>query len=442
MGWSDEAFAHYGNERWRSLFLDDMGMTVLRINLLPLPLSARGVHELDVVRFGPDLDANVARLDYETSSRARLYGEVARALQAQAGPDGLKVIASVWTPPHFLKQGATLAHGRLDSGGGHLPMDADTLEQYGRYMTASVVAWERRFGVRIDALSIQNEPRFEQEYNSMALTPPQYAQALATVATAFTAAGLSTRLFGPEDVGPGPPGDRGLLEHQLSYIRAVMAEPTAAAAIDAFAVHAYAGNGIDSDGQAAPDNWSAYWSAIAAHGRPSWQTESGGGAPDWDHPGGPLMLANVIYEGMTYGQVSLWCNWMFSQPVPLDQHALLGQDLEIDAPKYAVAKHFFRFIRPGAQRLEVVPPQRDRVKVTAWHEPQRDRLTVVLINLRDGTVRFEVELGSVARGRTLSRWQTSSSANFESLPAVEALPGRLGLELPGRSVTTLSDAWP
>ncbi len=446
MGWSDQAATHYRDPRWQQLFADDMGMTVLRVDLLPLPLSSRGLHVTTPVVFGPELTANVAAFDYDRSPRARIYGEVARDLVARGGPGSLRVIASVWTPPHFLKQGARISAGGLDSGGGRLPMDAQTLEQYARYMAAAVAAWEARFGVPIDALSIQNEPRFSQDYNSMVLTPAEYARALAAVATELSRVGLATRLFGPEDVGYGAPGDHGLLDQQLAFIRAVMDEPTAAAAIDAFAVHGYGGDGIDSSGHAAPGNWRYYWSAIEGYGRPSWQTESGGGSPQWDgrdlsasSGGGPLMLANVIYEGMTYGQVSLWCNWMFSHPAPLDQHTLLGADLEIDSPKYAAAKHFFRFIRPGAQRLSVDPADRDRVRVTAWHDPQLDQLTVVLVNLRVEPARVELALGSVGQGRTLRRYQTTATANFETLAELPITQSRTAVVLPARSITTLGE---
>jgi len=433
--WSPEARAQYRSERWQQLFVDDMGMTVLRVDLLPTPLSSRGRHEPTAIHFGADLEANVALFEYERAPRAAIFGEVAHDL-IERGVE-LKVLASVWTPPHWLKDGATITNNGNDSGGGRLRMDPDNLEQYARYMAAAVTAWERRFEVPIDALSIQNEPRFEQTYSSMALTPKNYAKALAAVATEFQRNGLQTRFFGPEDVGYGPEGDHSRIDQQLAFVRAVMAEPTAGPALHAVAVHGYGGDGIDSRGHVAPENWRYYWSAIEGYGKPSWQTETGGGPPGGL---GPVFFANVLFEGITYGQISMWCNWMFSHQKPLDNHSLVGFDLDTDNAKYSVAKHYFRFIRPGARRLKVEPADDDQMRVTAWQDPEATHLSVVLLNQRPGAVKLELVLGEAGRGRTLKRYQTMSGAYFEELSAV-VVDGelRVSVELPPISLTTLSD---
>lgn len=432
--WDEEARAQVRSDRWQELFLDDMGMTVLRIDLMARPLYTRLPDPAHPIRFGPDLEANVAKFDYDRDARSRIYGEVAADLVARGAP--LKVIASVWTPPHEMKEGARLTHNGNDSAGGRLRMGADGLEQYARYMAAAVTAWERRFDVPIHALSIQNEPRFEQDYNSMALRPQEYAEALAAVDAELQRNDVSLLLFGPEDVGYGPEGDHSRLDQQLSFIRAIMAHPQAGPAIDAFAIHGYGGDGIDSRGYVAPGNWKYYWAGIEEHGKRSWQTESGGGPPEGM---GPVYFANVIFEGLSYGGISLWCNWLFSKHGELDQHTLLGFDLDTDHPKYAVAKHYFRFIRPGARRLALEPFDVDGVRLTAWQAPEGGALTVVAINLREQPAAVELALGEGAEGRTLRRYQTSSEGNFVEQASV-SVRGPVLVELPPTSLTTLSDA--
>jgi len=437
------------SEPWQQLYIADMGMTVLRVDLMPTVLDPRGRHSDLAVRFGDDLEQNVALFDYRRSPRAAIYGELAADLEfdlAANTPDRLRVLASVWTPPHWLKSDATLPNGGADSAGGKLRMDADNLEQYARYMVAAVVAWERRFGVEIHALSIQNEPRFEQKYSSLVLTPDEYATALAAVVTEFEKQGRKTSFFGPEDVGYGKEGDRWMIDQQLSYVKAVMAHPIAGPAFDAFAVHGYGGDGIDSDGHAAPENWAYYWSQIESYGLPSWQTETGGGSPQWDgrgtfsedSKGGPLMLANVLFEAMTFGNVSLWCNWFFTN-LQLDPYALLGADLNTDNPKYAVAKHFFRFIRPGAVRTTVTPPDHDGTRVVAWHHASADQLTIVLLNLRSRVAKVEIDVAGGAGARVLQRYETTKDAYFVQRDATSSAGGHLVIELPPASITTLSE---
>lgn len=436
-------------EAWRQLYLDDMGMTVLRVDLMPTPLDPRGRHSDLAVRFEDDIAASVAMFDYRRSPRAAIYGELAADLElylASNTSSELRVIASVWSPPHWLKSGATLPNGGADSAGGKLRMDPDNLQQYARYMAAAVVAFERRFGVEIYALSIQNEPRFEQKYSSMVLTPDEYATALAAVVTELEQRGLKTKLFGPEDVAYGKEGDRWMIDQQLSYVHAVMQHPIAGPAFDAIAAHGYGGDGIDSEGHAAPDNWKYYWSEIERYGLPSWQTETGGGSPQWDgrgtfsedSRGGPLMLGNVLFEAMTFGNVSLWCNWFFTN-LQLDPYALLGANLDTNNPKYAVAKHFFRYIRPGAVRVTVTPPDHDETRVVAWHHAGADQLTVVLLNLRSRAAKLEIDVGGGTSARTLQRYETTKDAYFVQRDAVESGSGHLAIELPAASITTLSE---
>ena len=435
LAWDAKAREQYLSERWQQLFLDDMGMTVLRIDLLPTPLHPRGLHGDPKVEFGPDLEANVAKFDYDRAPRAAIYGELAKQLAARSDAE-LRFLASVWTPPHWLKDGAKLAHNGNDSGGGRLRMDEANLEQYARYMAAAITAWERRFEQPIYALSIQNEPRFQQVYSSMQLRPPEYALALATVATEFERNGMKTRFFGPEDVGYGPEGDHSRIDAQLRFVTAIMGDAKAGPALHAIAVHGYGGDGIDSRGFVAPGNWKYYWSSIEGYGKPSWQTETGGGPP---FNKGPVFFANVLFEGMHYGQISMWCNWLFSSGGELDQHALVGNDLNTKNLKYSVAKHYFRFIRPGDQRVKVEPADEDQVRITAWRDPKGEHVSLVLLNMRNGPADLTLDLGELGKGRTLHQHQTKAGALFEHLAPLTVEGTQVKVQLPALSLTTLSD---
>lgn len=432
--WDKESRNQYRTEEWRNLWAEDMGMTVLRISLLPTPLSSRAKHETTIFKFGEDLQANVAKFDYTVDARAGIHGQVAQDMQKAGIP--VRVIASVWTPPHSMKTGARLTNNGNDSASGRLPMDDDSLTQYGRYMLASVTAWEKQFGVPISALSIQNEPRFEQGYNSMKLTPPEYAKALAAVATEFDKHGKSITFFGPEDVGYGPEGDHSRIDRQIEFITAVMADETAGPALGAIAVHGYGGDGIDSQGQVAPNNWRHYWSAIEGYNKPSWQTETGGGPPGGM---GPVFFANVLFEGMTYGHISMWVNWFFSQSHELDNHSLVGGDLNTDNTKYSVAKHYFRFIRPGDKRLAVEPADNDQLRIVAWQDPEAKHISVIMLNQRDTAAGVELKLGKAGANRTLRRYQTNRGANFRESAAIKTGDGTITLDLPPLSLTTVSD---
>ncbi len=148
---------------------------------------------------------------------------------------------------------------------------------------------------------------------------------------------------------------------------------------------------------------------------------------------------NVLFEGLHYGQISMWCNWQFSSAAQIDQHTLMGASLDTDTLKYAVAKHFFRFIRPGDQRLKVDPADEDQVRVTAWRDPEGEHLSVVVLNMRKTEAHIELRLGEAGQGRSFQHYQTKAGARFQTLAPIEASGPTIRVELPAMSLTTLSD---
>src|SRR6185312_2985896 len=126
---------------------------------------------------------------------------------------------------------------------------------------------QQAYGVQLYGLSLQNELRFSEPYPSCVYTPSQYVAALNAVGAEFAKDGITTKLFGPEDVGV----DSGFLtQQQMSFINAINADPTAKNYLGFYAVHGYAGNGTSTGGGAA--NWANYAAQITAigDGKQSW----------------------------------------------------------------------------------------------------------------------------------------------------------------------------
>ena len=362
------------------------------------------------------------------------------AAQKERG-ERMLVIASVWTPPHYMKRGAKLLYHNNDSAKGKLIPTEENLTNYARYMAAAVKAWEKAFGVPIYALSIQNEPLFEMEFSSMKFEFDLYAKALVRVKEELVRNRMKTKFFGPEHVGYGKPGDFWLIDQQVNYLKAMVANGKAVKYIDAFAIHGYGGDGVDSDG-GGEEFWRRYWDYARRFGKPSWQTETGGGEHRWQSlkgrgkKQGPLNFAVAIIDGMTIGDVSLWCNWQFYDGGNATEHNLLGKDWDTGNPKYSVAKHFFRYVRPGAVRLGVTGDDARSLKLAVWRHGADGTYVLLGVNLGD-TQRIELGLpGGISRSSGAAGFVTDARRSFADL-AVAMTAKKAAFTMPSESVVTV-----
>ncbi len=104
-------------------------------------------------------------------------------------------------------------------------------------------------------------------------------------------------------------------------------------------------------------------------------------------------------------------------------------------PKFYAAKQFFKFIRPGAYRVDASPTDR-QLAVSAYLHPEDGTLTVVLINLTKGPT--PVSLSVKGAGVTsMDAHRSSATEGCVPVGTVKAKDGTLSLDLPAESVVTL-----
>jgi uncharacterized protein (DUF952 family) len=99
--------------------------------------------------------------------------------------------------------------------------------------------------------------------------------------------------------------------------------------------------------------------------------------------------------------------------------------------------HYARWVKRGAQRVEVTldPPL---VRLTAfWHEKQH-RLVLVAINSTQKSQQLDVRLKGVTLTGAIAGEQSTQSSYWQPLsPPPAAVPNRLVVSLPPQSITTL-----
>lgn len=423
------------------MFIDDFGFSVLRVNLIPNILSPDGKADFPAIEFSGNPSKDLRLFDFKHSDRAQAYVDTAKSLAAYAKSRNkpFHVITSVWSPPHFMKEGAELVYMNSESAKGRLKMDPENLANYARWQAMSVLSFEKATGVPVTAHSIQNEPLFEMPFSSMRIDPEPYAKALAATKAEFDRQNMKTLFFGPEHVGYGDSGNYWLIDQQIAYINEAEKLSKSRKVLYAYAIHGYGGNGIDSSGGAG-DHWSHYWDAVKKHDRRSWQTETGGGEGAWESPAqgpvkGPLGFAAAMLDGITQADVSLWCNWLLTGAEGLTEHVLVASDRNQDNPKAAVAKHFLRWTRPGMMRVGVSGGG-DAQRMIAWHQPNPEAWTLVGLNVK-GEEKTIVRLPKADRLKDITAVVTTAGGNLKPLE-VKVIPQGLAFIWPAESVVTIT----
>jgi len=444
---------------------------------------------------GPNIDANVQYFTYPND------GAIAAGLSRKAQLSDFKLTGSLWSPLPWVKVssgnrysenwwpgpvantpwpfvwGGNFAGGRLDVSGTPLAVFDDSaqggtgptsaLTQFARSTAAYVRGYQKHFDVQFYAISIQNELNFEQFYNSATYPlSAQYITALKAVRAEFDKYPdlKPIRLMGPEDLLGGDA--YGLWEYggpvhkNLQYLRNIAADPVAAAAVDFFCIHGYDSNGASSSGANTSlwNWWANGWQAspaagipanvqgFTAFGKKSWMTETSGEQSAWLSPAagfpnnGGWSIALKIHQALTAGRESAWLYWTFTESNDaggVTDFALTNQASGANAPKYVAAKHFFKYIRPNALRVNADVTGSTTLLASAYVHDQNQSLTAVLVNSSATPRTVTVNLLSTGSGLSSFNAYTSANNSYWQTSTLPVLNNSLTVSVPAYGVVTL-----
>ena len=292
--------------------------------------------------------------------------------------------------------------------------NTSALTQFARSTAAYVLGFQRTFGVKFYAISPQNELNFETFYNSCTYPQSeQYIAALVALRKEFDKyPELRTiKLIGPEDLlggdayglweyGKQPQAVDPTIHKNLKYLTEIAKNQEAMDAMDFFCIHGYSADGVTTAG-GNPQLWNWWakgWGASPAEGLPNnvlgftqygkkcWMTESSGEAYEWLSPSngfpkdGAYSIALKIYQALVAGKQSAYIYWQMSDGRASSSEALTDSTQQATSPKFVAMKHFSKFIRPGAQRMDVEITDAPNVLCVAYQDTKTDIRTAVLIN--------------------------------------------------------------
>lgn len=401
--------------------VNDLGLTIIRDEL---PTSFEIVNDnndpliTDLTKY--NLDSRIEGHHQPLGKRLQYW----RDLKA-AGVN--KFIASVWSPAPWMKHNNQLGNGTSNTNSAppytNSPnnttnqLKTDLYEEFAESCVAYIRVIKQQTGIDLYALSIQNEPRFSQFYQSCVYNGTALRDLLKVVGKRFRNEGIATRLFLPEDIG--------WLGGVEAMIKPSLDDPEARQYVDIVAVHGYDLDGVTA---ASPNaqTWQTMYSWGAAYGKPLWMTETSGFANNHE---GAIALAKAMFTAIRFGNISAWVFWTLSTST-LDEYSLMSS-AGVKSKRYYVSKNFYKYIRPGAQRFEVIAPETSRIYPLGFSNSSDQSETLVFINDnkdRDKAIRLTGVTGQ------FSVFVTSPTRNCEQQGTISSLDV---LVLPASSVVTL-----
>jgi O-glycosyl hydrolase len=426
-GWNSRTIPIYEDPAYLDFVVHELGLSMFRMQLWPRvrPTEVTDWEDISYADFVFDGGAERAQvnLDFAKEIRAR-------------NPE-VRIIGTSWSPPAWMKENNSIngtQAGFLLDPNRTFDLDNvlrnDRLQHFAKYL----VEFQKLLlshDVGLYALGVQNEPMFTQWYESALVSGPEYAAMVKAVGEQFAREGMERPLlFGPEDMtlaSYNPDGETVDDTRHNAYVEALTA-PEVAPYFDVWATHGY------SDGVQDGDKFDAgrYWESVKSFDRPFWITEGGTGKHEWP---APLVdgMAAMQHHALVDGNVGAFVCWQIS-----DTEANTHGVMHMKAPtkKTYAAMHYWRFIRPGAQRIDASPSD-NLFRISAFQHPDSGQVTIVVINPTRYRLPLEVDLAGLPEVKTFQPYRTNSGDdNCARLPRRMVRADRFEDEVPGFTITT------
>jgi glucuronoarabinoxylan endo-1,4-beta-xylanase len=341
--------------------------------------------------------------------------------KADASNNPLKFIFSVWSPPSAMKCDGSQEDGCWGDPTGNLHPEG--LKNGGTLCTSRhtdfanwLVTGIRNYadiGIDLYALSLQNEPLFCEFYNSCFYGYDYYTSVLSDVGPIVKAAYPNVKFFGVEHMLSANMY-QGVSQFEYIYESLIKRTPQALPYMDIWAYHGYSNGVSPIPGAEMAQLWSLVRDSLAGTHKPIWQTEISGYNTTWG-AGGAQELASAMFSALQYGNVAGWVYWYGADDA--GDGGLLDASFHLNKCGY-VSKHFSRYLRPGAVRVDVGATGNANVFVAAFRHAQLNNFVVLALN--SGTSSFTLPLSGTGVPSQFTMYRTSASENCVGLGTVNA----------------------
>lgn len=299
---------------------------------------------------------------------------------------GAKVFASPWSPPANMKTNNSLIKGKL------IP---DSAAAYAKYLN-DFALYMANNGAPLYAVSVQNEPDWEPNYEGCVWTATEMRDFLKNHGASITA----TRLIAPE-----------LVNNNQTYVNTILSDDGAAANLDILGTHLYGGGIVEN-------------ALATAKGKEVWMTEHLDTLTTYT---ANLNTAIEIHDCFTKANFNAYIWWYGKR-----FYGLIGQDGIVTKRGYIVS-HFARFIKQGAIRLGTSVNTRNDVLISAY----RNGTKKVIVAINWGVYNVKQKIGfQNAAAVSVVPYLTTSAKNVEQGTALAVVNNVFEYTLPPGSIVT------
>lgn len=328
----------------------------------------------------------------------------------------VKIIASPWTAPaHFKTNNSRVNGGKLRT---------DFYDDYAAHLN-SFVQYMNSQGVTIDVTSVQNEPDWHPDYDSMDWTGTE----LRNWVRDHGADVRNTELLVAES-----------LRFNRQYTDPTLQDPAARDNISYVGGHLYDG---ENSGNLSP------YPLANQHGKNQWMTEwlihdaDGSGSNIWGDPGNPAVWNETLDDVMRTVHRSMESGWSaYIWWYGRRFYSFIGDgDSQFGTTKGEVLKRgyafsqYSKYVRPGDERVALSKsPRASSLEVTAYQG--RGKVTLVVLNRSNSAVDDAVV--QVPQNVSTAEYTvTSQSLGAVSQP-VDVSGGQVTVDVPARSISTIT----
>jgi glucuronoarabinoxylan endo-1,4-beta-xylanase len=327
-----------------------------------------------------------------------------------------QIWSTAWTPPVGWKinndPNNPVSGGALQPG---------HYRDYANYLAQYIKDIKNNYGVELYAISIQNEPDLETDYESCLWNGEQFRTFIREdLRLVFAANSITTKVMMPESAG----GNQTNL-NSLAY--PTLNDSYAAAGVNIIATHLY---GIEPYAYSLPAD------------KEYWETEISDFA---DCPTPPcydatmtsgLKYAELIHNCLTIARMNAFHYWWLA-PMPGDGNQGLihwtGPNIyEIPKRTYCLG-NFSKFIRPGYYRVAATAQPTTNVFVSAYKNESTGDFVIVAINKNTSSITQKFVLNNFTAG-TVTPWITSGALNLAQQGSIGVSGNAFSYTLPAQSV--------
>lgn len=359
--------------------------------------------------------------DFSNLNRSAIPTDVIRNINENTNCH--KFFYSIWTAPSWMKQNKANFPSSSTQWAGNNKLKPEMYEEFAEYVVAICKIVKEEAGVELYAISLQNEPTFNEPYPSCQYTGAEFRELVKVVGPRMEAENLSTRIMLSEDV------------NQNNWVQANVAATNDNADVRKYlgivACHLYDPDGV-SVGGVGSANWTSllnFKKTTLAEGL--WMTETSGFSNVWEgfwgkdylsgNPQffpGPLDFAGMMYTSFKYGNISGWTD-LDVPNVKIDRDLMGG-----------VFKNYSMFVNPGSVMVDAISSSSNILSLA--FKNLDNTVTAILIN--SGKIPMKVTIAGQNFPDLNTTFTTQNFSPFATGPAVT--DGYI--LLPPRSITTLT----